>query len=262
MIELEIEEYVSQYVIGNLQQISFIKLFEDQLCIMNRSIWSDDSKEPLEIIDALKWSNELLHRLHNSRKKLENYVSKKEFGRILENVKYSSIQSKLLANHLTPTLKYSWERFKNIEKKYEFELDIESDKRFLILTSKVDSHPQTRHRTQNGKSHEINNLYMNVVVNYCYANIELPKCYEIIFDIKNKSNFWESKVIIHTSENSRKIHWDLWRGHSALCQIEFINSIPPIIDELPFNDGGMTQHRGIGLCSKYDWRNINREWNN
>lgn len=90
-----------------------------------------------------------------------------------------------------------------------------------------------------------------------YANIDLPKVYDIIFDTRDLSKFIEQKTIVKWAINYRDIfHTDLWRGHHSHCLIEIIGEIPEIFNELPQNDGGMTSHKGIGLCTKYDWQFI------
>ena len=106
-----------------------------------------------------------------------------------------------------------------------------------------------------------NENLLSVGISYCYANVVLPKTYDIIFDTRDLTNFWEQKAIIRYAFNYRTLfHTDLWRGHHSHCFIEIIGNIPDIFEELPTNDGGRSLHKGIGLCTKYDWQYIKNKW--
>ena len=89
-----------------------------------------------------------------------------------------------------------------------------------------------------------------------YANINLPKTYEIIFDINDKSRYWEQKVIVKYAYNYRDIfHADLWKGHSSHIIIEVIGKPPVLFNELNVNYKSKSKTL-IGLCSKFDWEFI------
>ena len=89
-----------------------------------------------------------------------------------------------------------------------------------------------------------------------YADINLPKTYEVIFDIKDKNRFWYQKTIIKYAYNYKDIfHTDLWQGHSSHLIIEVIGKSPSIFSELQINHSGNSKAL-IGLCSKFDWEII------
>ena len=97
---------------------------------------------------------------------------------------------------------------------------------------------------------------ISVGMYHSYANINLPKTYDIIFDITNKSRFWKQKVIVKYAYNYRDIfHSDLWQGHSSHLIIEVIGAVPVLFNEL--NTGFESKSKSlIGLCSESDWEFI------
>lgn len=166
----------------------------------------------------------------------------------------------------------------NLKISWDNELDIEPVERFLSIRDKVPfSFPTTsdflkRDRYEKHSDIEFNKIkqeftsflkerentnLLSVGIDYCYGNIILPKSFEIIFDTKDLTKFWEQKTIVRYAFNYKTyFHTDLWRGHHSHCFIEVIGDIPDIFNELPNNDGGKTIHNGIGLCTKYDWQYI------
>ena len=89
-----------------------------------------------------------------------------------------------------------------------------------------------------------------------YADISLPKVYDIIFDFKNKERFWKQKTIVKYAYNYKDIfHCDLWQGHSSHLIIEIIGKPPILFDELQINHMGNNK-TWIGLCSEFDWKTI------
>ncbi len=86
-----------------------------------------------------------------------------------------------------------------------------------------------------------------------YANIDLPKTYNIIFDINNKTRFWKKNIIVKYAYNYTDIfHTDLWYGHSSLVIIEADEKFPPIFEELSSSPQKQSKTI-IGLCSEDDW---------
>ncbi|MCR4029306.1 MULTISPECIES: hypothetical protein [Flavobacterium] len=101
---------------------------------------------------------------------------------------------------------------------------------------------------------------LSVGISSCYANVTLPKVYDIIFDTRDLSKFIEQKTIIKFAYNFRVIfHTNLSKGHHSHCLIEVIGQIPEIFNELPQNGKG--EHHGIGLCTQYDWQFIKQRQN-
>lgn len=89
-----------------------------------------------------------------------------------------------------------------------------------------------------------------------YADINLPKTYDVIFDIRDKNRYWYQKTIVKYAYNYKDIfHADLWQGHSSHLIIEIIGKPPILFNELQINHKGSSK-TWIGLCSKYDWEII------
>lgn len=100
------------------------------------------------------------------------------------------------------------------------------------------------------------NLY-SVGMFKSYANIPLPKTYDIIFDINNPNLFYKQKTIVKYAYNYRDIfHTDLWNGHSSHLIIEIIGKPPLLFEGLSKN--GEKSRKQIGLCSEYDWQFIKK----
>lgn len=96
-----------------------------------------------------------------------------------------------------------------------------------------------------------NNKLFSFGISYAYANLELPKVYDIIFDIKDTTRFWKVKTIVRYAFNYRTLfHTNLWRGHHSHCYIEIVGDVPPIFEELTFEENA---HLQIGLTTQYDW---------
>ena len=92
-----------------------------------------------------------------------------------------------------------------------------------------------------------------------YADMNLPKAYDIIFDVKNKNRFWKQKTIVKYAYNYQDIfHADLWQGHSSHLIIEVIGKLPILFNELQVNHKG-NNNTWIGLCSEFDWKTIKNQ---
>ncbi len=52
-------------VLNQEEKIAFYLTFANRLTTANRNIWSDDSFSLAEQIDAMKWTNEVMHRVLN-----------------------------------------------------------------------------------------------------------------------------------------------------------------------------------------------------
>ena len=106
---------------------------------------------------------------------------------------------------------------------------------------------------------ENNNPNLISVGNYkSYADIHLPKVYEIIFDLYNKERFWKQKTIVKYAYNYRDVfHANLWQGHSCHLIIEIIGKLPILFEELPINHNREDNRKTvIGICSERDWEII------
>ncbi len=192
------------------------------------------------------------------------FTDKSSDFQILLNQIFGSTFEKLHKN------KISWDN----------ELDIEPVERYLRIQDKIsfsfpsDKNFITRDRYKNLSETKFDNVIqefnsllqekdnknlLSLGISYSYANINLPKTYDIIFDTRDTTIFWEQKTIVRFAFNYRVIfHTDLWRGHHSHCLIEIIGQIPSIFEELPDNSGEVL-HKGIGLCTKYDWQYIRKK---
>ncbi|MBF4473220.1 hypothetical protein [Flavobacterium sp. HJJ] len=183
-----------------------------------------------------------------------------------------------LKNFLTTVFETVFLKLDNLNISWDNEQDIEPIERYILVQDKIPFHNPTtieflkREKYEKHSDTEFEKLkqeYTNLVkekdnekllsvgISYCYGNIVLPKTYDIIFDIRDLTRYWEQKTVIKYAFNYRNyFHTDLWRGHHSHCLIEVIGEIPEIFNELPNNDGGQTLHKGIGLCTKFDWQYI------
>jgi hypothetical protein len=161
------------------------------------------------------------------------------------------------------------------EQRFDYELDINPKQRFLTILNRIDDKElqsitlkelslrfQDNNKAQEYfrihqqeffefTSNRTNKKLFSFGISHSYANIELPKVYDIVFDIRDTSRFWKTKTIVRYAFNSRTFfHTDLWRGHHSHCYIEIVGDIPPIFDELTFDENRQLQ---IGLTTQYDW---------
>lgn len=92
----------------------FLELLLFSFTISARGIWSDELPSDRDKVEALKWLNELNHRIWNIRFELEEGVDSDSISRLYENLKFYGEQSALLRQHVMPTLLSAFELFKNI----------------------------------------------------------------------------------------------------------------------------------------------------
>ncbi len=93
-------------------KILFLEALLFQLTIAGRGIWSDDQPSDSEKTEALKWLNELSHRIWNIRFDLLQSESNDIIIRLYENMKFYEEQSNLLKSHLVPTILSTFENFR------------------------------------------------------------------------------------------------------------------------------------------------------
>ena len=180
---------------------------------------------------------------------------------------------------LTKIIETTFDKLSNIKINWDYEQNIEPIERYIRIQDKIPFSIPTNisflrrdiyHNSHSDKkfeglqqefrlllSEKDNKRLLSIGISYCYGDIVLPKTYDIIFDTRDFTKYWEQKTIVKYAFNfGDYFHTDLWRGYHSHCLIEVIGDIPPIFNELPNNDGGKTLHRGIGLCTKYDWQYI------
>lgn len=100
--------------------------------------------------------------------------------------------------------------------------------------------------------------FLSVGMYKSYANIDLPKTYNIIFDINDKKRVWKEDIIVKYAYNYRDIfHTDLWYGHSSHLIIEANKKFPQIFEEL--SSPPLQKSRTlIGVCDQNDWSIIQK----
>ncbi|UOQ55442.1 hypothetical protein [Hymenobacter cellulosivorans] len=96
-------------------------------------------------------------------------------------------------------------------------------------------------------------LWASVSIDYCYTDLELPKVYDYVFSRANPAKAWRQRSIVRYAFSYGHLLDHLSHGHAVHCLIEFPDSLPSIFTELPLNNGGLTMHPGIGLCTAENW---------
>lgn len=131
------------------------------------------------------------------------------------------------------------------------------NKRFLVVCCKLDKSGSSQ-LTQNRNQIELTENHFRVGIDCSYANIELPKKYDIIFDLERVENYSETQTIIHNAKNAGKWHWDLYLGHHSECIIEILGEIPKLFANVENFESSKTNYRRIGICNKENWEIIKR----
>lgn len=131
------------------------------------------------------------------------------------------------------------------------EVDTLPIERYLVIRDKkLDVPPRYPHFN----SLLIASGWVSVTVDACYADVRLPKVYEWVFELQNPGNHWPKKSIVRQAFAYGQQLDSLVHGYPMHCLIEFSDApVLPIFQELPANNGGLTMHRGIGLCTAADW---------
>ena len=271
------EEFESlKYYDLRLKQ-AFLEFLTKELFSINKKLINSNSLTPKNKIEFLESSNDLLNSviINSNLNKIGNDIVKDLEVKINFELEKEDYYSSLL----NKSLKNSFNNLNSLELSWKHELDIEPSNRFAIVNGLLpfdmydESKVLDRNRYENISDEEFLNLnqefksiidkvnnenILSVDLNYAYANVLLPKAYDIIFDVKNPKKFWKKKTIIKCAFNYRDIfHMELWRGHSSQCLIEIIGEIPEIINELTdVTIKGNKYHSGIGFCTEYDWNYI------
>lgn len=192
-------------------------------------------------------------------------------------------KSEGLRTLLTKIFETAFEKLGKLQISWDNEQDIEPLERYILVQDKIpfsipaninflkretyEKHSDTEFEKLKQEfstflKEKDNEKLLSVGISYCYGNIVLPKTYDIIFDVRDLTRYWEQKTIIKYAFNyGIYFHTDLWRGHHSHCLIEVNGELPEIFNELPNNDGGQTLHKGIGLCTKFDWQYIKNKNN-
>lgn len=241
-----------------------------------------DSKDLTSDIEFVAYKNDFLNRFLPIYFNIvdQKFSSVEKTGILFNEFCEKSVGFK---NFLTVIFETVFFKLGNLKISWDNEQDIEPIERYILIQDKIPfSFPSNieflkREKYEKHSDAEFEKLkqefstlvkekdnekLLSVGISYCYGNIVLPKTYDIIFDISDMTTYWEQKTIVKYAFNYRNyFHTDLWRGHHSHCLIEVIGEIPEIFNELPNNDGGLTLHKGIGLCTKFDWQYIKNKNN-
>ncbi len=83
---------------------------------------------------------------------------------------------------------------------------------------------------------------------YAYADLPVPKTFDIIFQIDNPENYVKEEYMLTQSID---------HGHKHLCILKFNGKIPAIMKLLDVELGQSTLNRnGLGFCSSIDFEKI------
>jgi len=93
---------------------------------------------------------------------------------------------------------------------------------------------------------------------YAYADLQVPKTFDIIFQIDNPENYVKEEYLLTQSI------FEAWfpsesidHGHKHLCILKFNGKIPAIMKLLDVELGQSTLNRnGLGFCSSIDFEKI------
>lgn len=259
------------------EKIAFIEILLSEITITNRGIWSDDYFSEKAQLEGLKWSNELVHHLQNIHFELKQQQDNKSIERVFEHINFYKNQSLVLKSYLPSCLKSAMDRFDNLKFSWDYELDINVENRYLRLLNHIpfeltekDAPFRERHKNKDDDEFEgirqefenfkrdyaAGNLH-SVGISYAYANINLPKVYDIIFHVGDEVIFQKKKTILKYAFNYRHFfHTDLWRGHHSHCFLEIIGDVPEIFDKIPSHPKESKQL--IGLSTEYDWQYVQK----
>jgi len=258
----------------------FLDYFLEEVTEINAQILRDISFNDSDKIELIKSNTSLILYLLKAAKVLKNHNVDLVVNLEAEFIEYSNLDS-TYSDLLENAFQNTFSKLESTEVSWEFENDIDPANRYLRILDQIsfdiykDSNSLKRESYENltdEKFKRINQEFKSIIkeihnenilsvgISYSYANINLPKTYDIIFDTRDYTKFWKQKTIVKGAFNYRDIfHPDLWRGHHSHCLIEVIGDIPEIFNELPKNNGGLDMHPGIGLCTEFDWNIIKKQ---
>lgn len=99
-----------------------------------------------------------------------------------------------------------------------------------------------------------------VFTTYAYADIAIPRTFDVIFDYNNVDNYVESRFTVVYSFNYAITFFYLFEwidhGHRHICVLEFENEIPSILNSLPNIQVDTSGQIRICFCQKQDFEAI------
>lgn len=98
-----------------------------------------------------------------------------------------------------------------------------------------------------------------VLTMYAYEDIQLPKKFDILFQIDRPNNFiHQDFAITQAVFNGWTPLSQISKGHKHICIVEFYNDIPDIVNSIPFFGKKETLKNGfqLGFCDRNDFESI------
>lgn len=92
-------------------KIIFNELLLSDMTVMNRAIWDDPDSTDKDIVECLKWSNELAHRIWNILFELKSGEDHNSEKMLADNINFYRKQSDKLSGHLGATINRTIERY-------------------------------------------------------------------------------------------------------------------------------------------------------
>ena len=135
------------------------------------------------------------------------------------------------------------------------ETAVPAAEQYLIIRDRLNSFSPAYSRFDYARPKELltSPHWASVSIDYCYADLALPKTYDYVFSLANPARIWRQSSIVRYAFSFGHLLEALPHGHALHCIIEFPDSAPSIFTELPLNDVGLTMHSGIGLCTAENW---------
>jgi predicted transcriptional regulator YdeE len=119
--------------------------------------------------------------------------------------------------------------------------------------------PDSFNFAKKGLPHDIPHNGRTCFVGYCYADIPLPRTYDLIFNFDHPEQVWrtQSRIVAATQQWAKPFE-ELPHGWKTVCVIEFPDDALEIIDRLPLVDGWFISSFRLGLCDQRNYPAILR----
>lgn len=133
------------------------------------------------------------------------------------------------------------------------EIDTPIEQRFLCIEGKVSLASLELIKRSLPSSHLTDTII--VFVGYAYADIPLTKRFEVLFPKgRPKDGIRCECQIIAVTQEFGKSFTDVPHGWKTICVIQFADSIPPMINQLPVVDAWGRNEDYVCLCDEATWK--------
>jgi hypothetical protein len=152
------------------------------------------------------------------------------------------------------------------------EKDCEPSERFLIFSATVTSEfylSELKERINIEEARAFRNRIeakneIAVYSLYAYAEITIPKKFDIIFERENPNNFIETEIEVTNvllSLAGFHIFEEIVHGHKHVCILKFKNEIPKILNLVNdiskcIKEGSFKSAKELCMCQKVDFESI------